>query len=247
MLDADGPHKHHSDMTTTNHPTFIAFASPKGGVGKSTSCLAVAGALAAHGHPVHIVDFDQTQTIWRWYSTNPSAQAIANLTVEQGTTDDIKDYLKQLWYKRQGYVLVDLAGALTSHMLQLAAFAHLTITPAKLNEPDILEANKLSQQLLALGSKVGKPINHRILINEVPALLAGYQTHTLKQIDNSPLQRFQTLVHVRAAYPESFLTGLPPHFADRSRPTIAKAVDEIEHLLAEVYAVLEIDQQKAAA
>ncbi len=169
------------------------------------------------------------------------------LTVEQGPADDIKEFLKQLWYQRQGYVLVDLAGALTSHMLQLAAFAHLTITPAKLNEPDILEANRLSQQLLTLGKSVGKPIVHRILINEVPALLASYQIHTLAQIDQSALQRFETLMHVRAAYPKSFLTGLPPHFADRSRPTIAKAVTEIEHLVAEVYAVLQADQQKAAA
>ena len=235
-------------MSQQTNPTFIAFASPKGGVGKSTSCLAIAGALAFHGHPVHIVDFDQTQTLWRWYSSNPAAQAIENLTVEQGpANEDIKDFLKGLWFSRKGYVLVDLAGALTSHMLQLAAFAHLTITPAKLNEPDILEAHKLCQQLINLGKHVDKTINHRVLINEVPALLAAYQIHTLKQIDGSPLGRFATLMHVRAAYPESFLTGTPPHFADRSRPTIAKAVDEIEHLLAEVFSALEVDQQKAAA
>lgn len=234
-------------MSQPSHPYFIAFASPKGGVGKSTSCLALAGALAYQGNPVHIVDFDQTQTLWRWYSTNPAAQQIPNLTVEQGPQDDIKDYLKQLWFNRKGYVLVDLAGALTNHMLQLAAFAHLTITPAKLNEPDILEANKLCQQLVNLGAHVGKHIGHRILINEVPSLLAGYQLHTLKQIDQSPLQRFQTLMHVRAAYPESFLTGTPPHFAERSRATIAKAIEEIDHLVLEVQAALEYEQQKAAA
>jgi len=85
------------------------------------------------------------------------------------------------------------------------------------------------------------------LINEVAALLPSYQIHTLNQIANSPLRRFETLVHVRAAYPESFLTGLPPHFADRSRPTISKAVEEIDALLEEVFAALQVEQQKAAA
>lgn len=235
-------------MPNDNTPTFIAFASPKGGVGKSTSCLALAGALAADGHKVHIVDFDQTQTLWRWYKSNEAAQKIDGLTVEQGPPkEDIKEFLKELWTTRNGFVLIDLAGALTNHMLQLAAFAHLTITPAKLNEPDILEANKLFQQLIDLGRHVGKSISHRILLNEVPSLLAAYQVHMLGQIDGSPLNRFATLMHTRAAYPESFLTGLPPHFADRSRPTIAKAVDEIDALREEVYAALGNEQQKAAA
>jgi chromosome partitioning protein len=234
-------------MTTTPPPTVIAFASPKGGVGKSTSCLSLAGALAAQGHRVHVIDFDQTQTLWRWYSSNPAAQAIPNLSVEQGPSDDLPAFLQQLWTQRSGYVLVDLAGTLTNHMLQLAAFAHLIITPAKLNEPDILEANKLAQQLLALGKKINKPIVHRILINEVPALLAGYQIHTLAQIDKSPLQRFPTLMHTRAAYPESFLTGTPPHFGDRTRPTIAKAIEEIDHLVNDMLMALRIEKERAAA
>ena len=67
--------------------SFISFASPKGGVGKSTTCIAVTGALLAAGHKVRIIDFDQTETIWRWYSTSPIAQGIPNLTVEKGPTE----------------------------------------------------------------------------------------------------------------------------------------------------------------
>ena len=67
-------------MSSFSPPLVITIASPKGGVGKSTSCLAVAGALAAQGYPVHILDLDQTRTLWNWYSQlNPN---IPNLTVE---------------------------------------------------------------------------------------------------------------------------------------------------------------------
>ena len=232
-------------MTSTDHPTIIAFASPKGGVGKSTSCLSLAGAIAARGIPVHIIDLDQTQTLWRWYSNNPGT--VPGLSVEPTPSGDLLLHLRALWQERRGYILIDVAGALTRLMMHVATLAQLTITPAKLSEPDILEANKLHRELLALGEYAGKAINHRILINEVAALLPSYQIHTLQQIESSPLRRFATLVHVRAAYPESFLTGLPPHFADRSRPTISKAVEEIDALLEEVFAALQVEQRKAAA
>ncbi|MBN8913901.1 MAG: AAA family ATPase [Rhizobiales bacterium] len=44
---------------TSTPPTIISFVSPKGGVGKSTSCLALASALAHTGQHVQIIDFDQ--------------------------------------------------------------------------------------------------------------------------------------------------------------------------------------------
>lgn len=232
---------------TTTHAIFIAFASPKGGVGKSTSCLSLAGALLARGHKVKIVDFDQTETIWRWYTSNPPAQAIQGLTVEKGPTENIPDYLKDLWSSSADYVLIDLAGALTSLTLHLAAFATLTITPAKLSEPDILEALKLSQQLKAVGQRIGKPITHRILINEVLSFLSGSQVDILNQIEGSELTRFPTLIHNRAAYSDVFMTGLLPHMADLKRPAVAKAVAEVDALLSDVMTALHPIEQKAAA
>ena len=232
----------------TRRSIFIAFASPKGGVGKSTSCLCVAGALAKQGHTVHVVDFDQTQTLYRWYTSNDIANTIPNIKVERGPIENLKDYLHHMLALEADYVLIDLAGTFTDYMLHLAVFADMTITPAKLSEPDILEAAKLDQQLKSLAARIGKPIAHRILINEVPPLiLAGYQRHALDQLDHSQLSRFATLIHYRAAYPEAFLTGLPPHYADASRATVAKAVEEIDHVVGEIHAAFEDQQQKAAA
>lgn len=231
----------------SEHPIIISFASPKGGVGKSTSCLSIAGGLAAKGQTVHIVDFDQTETIWRWYQTTSQAQHLSGLTVEKGPSEDVGGFIKKLWDERRGYVLVDLAGALTTHTLTLAALAHLVITPAKLSEPDVLEANKLCNQLMQLGQRLNKPITHRILLNEVPSLLAGYQAHCLSQIDASSLKRLPTLLHQRAAYPETLFTGTPPHFADQKRPAIAKAVEEIDHILTDIHEALGLHEYKEAA
>lgn len=231
-----------NDKPTAN---FVSFASPKGGVGKSTTCIAVSGALLAAGHKVRIIDFDQTETIWRWYSTSPFAQSIPNLSVEKGPTDDIGTFISDLYQTATDYVLLDLAGSLSDLVLMVAAFATLTITPAKVSEPDIIEANKMAQNLHAVAKRIGKPINHRILLNEVPSSISNDELDLIRQIDDSNLQRFATLIHRRAAYSKSFSRGTLPHMADAPDK---KAITEINALMTEITAFFEQPiQEKAAA
>lgn len=231
-------------MTRHNTAKFISFASPKGGVGKSTSCLAIAGALLSAGQKVRIIDFDQTETIWRWYSTSPTAQSIVNLSVEKGPTENLGAYIQELYATATDYVLLDLAGALTDLTLMIAAFATLTITPAKVSEPDIIEANKMAQKLHAVAARLGKPINHLILLNEVPNIISKDEVDLIQQIDDSNLRRFQTLIYRRSAYSKSFSRGTLPHMADAPD---RKALKEIDALMNEVRLILEPEQQKAAA
>jgi chromosome partitioning protein len=77
--------------------------------------------------------------------------------------------------------------------------------------------------------------------------LPGYQLHALDQIAQGTLPRFDTLIRNRAPYAESFMTGQPPHFANRARPPVRKAVEEIDELLVEVFASLGIQQEQKAA
>lgn len=242
-LDDFLPHAHRLAMTNSA-AKFISFASPKGGVGKSTSCIAIAGALLSQGHKVRIIDFDQTETIWRWYSTSDFAQAIPNLTVEKGPTDDIGHFISDLYQTATDYVLLDLAGALSELVLNIAAFATLTITPAKVSEPDIIEANKMAQNLHAVGKRIGKHINHRILLNEVPSSISNDELDLISQIDDSNLQRFQTLIHRRAAYSKSFSRGTLPHMTDAPD---RKALSEIDALMAEITQFFEQPQEQKAA
>jgi cellulose biosynthesis protein BcsQ len=48
------------------------------------------------------------------------------------------------------------------------------------------------------------------------------------------LPRLKTRIHQRAAYEELGLSGLPPHFADLKRPTVAKAVEELDAVRADI-------------
>jgi len=223
-------------MTRSGPPTIIAFASPKGGAGKSTNCLNIAGALCKRGQVVHIVDFDQSQTLWRWYQDSSSAQAIANLTVAKAPDKDLDLFVRQVWKHPADYVLIDLAGHLSREMLHLAVFATLTITPTKISEPDIVEADKLHAQLEDIQTRISKPIIHRLLINEVPFMLAAFEYALLDQLASAEVPRFHTLMRKRSAYGETFMSGQPPHYADQSRPSVTKAVAEIDALVDEIIA-----------
>jgi chromosome partitioning protein len=232
---------------THTPPTVIAFASPKGGVGKSTSCLGIAGALAKAGATVHVIDFDQTQTLWNWYSTNDTARAIPGLTVERAPTSELDTYVDGLYYKRSDYLLIDLAGTLTDVMLLVAAFANLVVIPTKLGWADILEAENLADKVQRVATRIGKPVAHRLLLNEIPFIFAASQVHMLNQIRERGMQRFETLIHTRPAYAEPHITGLPLHFDDQSRAPTRKAVEELNYLVREVMNALGHHQQKAAA
>jgi chromosome partitioning protein len=245
VLDDDRPSTHHNSMTQTTRPFIIAFASPKGGVGKSTSCLNIASAICAHGYPVHIIDLDQTQSLYGWFTNhNPD---IPGLSIESVPEASFIETLKKATNSQSGFILIDVAGAMGQGMIQAATIADLTITPTKLSSLDLLEADKLHQKILSVAQEVGTTINHRILINEVAHLLPGYQAHALDQIAHGSLPRFETLIRNRAPYAESFMTGKPPHFANRDRPPVQKAIEEIDALLVEVFAALGLNQQQKAA
>lgn len=228
---------------TYARPVFISFASPKGGVGKSTTCASIAGALASHGHHVHILDLDQTKTLHRWVTRfRPRG-----ITLESVKEADLIVHLKRLYAERQGFILIDVAGAFSDGMVAAATVADVTISPAKLSEPDVMEATKLHYEMQALAERIGKPICHRIVLNEVSALLPTYQRAVLDDLARSGVQRFDTLMHQRAPYAEVFLTGQTPHYADRSREPVRKAVEEVGYLVEEIYGLLQhLELQEAA-
>lgn len=217
-------------------PIIIAFASPKGGVGKSTTCAAIGGALAHRGYPVKILDLDQTGTLDRWYSRH--RPAIPGLTVEAVAESAFMERLKAVYKAHPGFILIDVAGAMGKVMVQAATIAQLTLSPAKLSEPDIIEAVKLHREIVNIGSMIEKEISHRLLINEVAALMPTYQKAALSDVERSGVERFDTLIHERAAYAEIFSTGLPPHYADQAREPVKKAVIELDSLMSEILALL---------
>ena len=229
----------------TGNPCIISFASPKGGVGKSTACACLAGALAAKGHRVHIIDLDQNRTLATWASRFPDQ--LRGIAVEALGEGALIPRVKDLYASARGFVLIDVAGLLHTTTVAAATIAHLTISPSRLSAPDIIESVKLHREMLKLGDRIGKPVLHRLLINGASPIWPTYQRAALADADACGLQRFETVLHDRAAYAELFLTGQTPHWADRAREPVAKAVKQLDAWTDEVLDLLQINPMKAAA
>lgn len=209
----------------------------QGGVGKSTICISLAGALAFGGASVHVIDLDENRTVMRWYQQHKVT--IAGLSVIQVAPTDLMAHLKEVSQDSQApdYVLIDVAGVYEKALLQAMARSHLVIVPAQPSEPDLHEAIKIIRDLGELNESFGGSIPYRVLLNMVEPLDPHYQRYTISEVTRLGLKRFETLMHKRAPYREAFLNGTTPHYAT-ARASTAKAVSEIDAVLAEIDDIL---------
>lgn len=215
----------------------ITLASSKGGVGKSTLTGCLAGIWAAAGDTVHIVDLDNNRTVSRWFGETASRPD--GMTVSAPDPTHLTEHLEELADTiNPDMIFIDIAGTYERALTVAVARAHLTLIPATPSEPDIVEAGRVAKHIKQVFKAFGREPLFRLLLNRVQPLASNSQLHTMAQIIKHQLPRLKTRIFQRAAYEELGLTGQPPHFADRKRPTIAKAVEELDAVQAEILAVL---------
>lgn len=211
----------------------ITLASSKGGVGKSTLTGCLAGVWAASGHTVHIVDLDSNRTITRWFGDED--QRPRGLSVAAPDPADLTAHLESTIADTDpDLVLIDVAGAYERALTLSAARAHLTLIPASPTEADIYEAGRIARHIAAAFAAMGREPLYRLVLNRVPSLASGAQLFAITELIRLKLPRIRTRIMQRAAYEEMGLSGLPPHFADRKRPTVAKACQELDALRADI-------------
>jgi chromosome partitioning protein len=231
----------------------LTFASSKGGVGKSTSCVALAGAYVKAGARVHIIDLDNNGTVSRWLADNNTRPK--NLTVSVPDPQILTEHLQEAArHYAPDKILIDVAGNYERALTVAIARAHLTLIPASTTEADIFEAARIARHIQTIYAAFGKTPLYRMLATRVAPLATHAQAHGFKEIARLKLPLLNTTIAQRAAYEEIGLSGLPPHFADPSRPTTAKAIaeldllkDEIEALLDETYGEASVSSSTPAA
>lgn len=214
----------------------ITLASSKGGVGKSTTTAALAGAFAHAGHRVHIVDLDGNHTVSRWLG---DGRASPLLSVSAADPQDLTEHIIELsGLTRPDVVLIDIAGTYERALTVAVARAHLTLIPAAPAEADIFEAARVARHIRSVFQAFGREPLYRLLLTRVQPLASHAQLHACNEIVRLKLPVLKTAIAQRAAYTEIGLSGLPPHFAEKSRATVAKAVIELDTLMAEISALV---------
>jgi chromosome partitioning protein len=215
----------------------ITFASSKGGVGKSTACVALAGAYAKAGERIHIVDLDNNRTVSRWLADD--ATRPEKITVSVPDPQILTEHLQEAArHYAPDKILIDVAGNYERALTVAIARAHLTLIPASTTEADIYEAARIARHIQTIYAAFGKTPLYRVLATRISTLVTHAQTHGFREITRLKLPLLNSVIAQRAAYEEIGLSGLPPHYADPGRPTTAKAIAELDQLKSEIEALL---------
>lgn len=217
-------------------PLIITIATSKGGAGKSTVAGCLAGAYAARGERVAIVDLDQNRTISRWFADDATRPALISVTAPDPAA--LTEHLAELTSRAvPDVILIDVAGAYERALTVAVARAHLTLIPAAATEAEIFEANRVARHIASVYEAFGREPLYRLILNRVQPLTSSAALYATLEIVRLRLNRLKTRIHQRAAYEELGLSGLPPHFADARRPTVAKAVAELDAVVADIDAL----------
>jgi chromosome partitioning protein len=191
----------------------IVFASPKGGVGKSTAAVLLATELATHGGSVTMIDADPNRPLTQWAALagKPDNLTVIATTTEESIIDTIENAATLTTF-----VIVDREGTASMMVGYAMSSADFVIIPAQGSHLDATEAVKAVKLVKAQEKAFKRRIPFAILFTRTSAAL---RPRTLQSIEaefaenNVPM--FGNQIHEREAYRALFafggtLTGLDP-------------------------------------
>lgn len=212
----------------------LTFASSKGGVGKSTTCAAVAAALALDGARVLLIDLDQNRTLDRWARRKP----MDGLTVTPVEPQKFGAFFRES--EASGafdHICIDLPGTREVTLFKVLARSDLVIIPAQASEPDLREALVVVGDIRDVREETGRAIPYRLLLTKVYPLRTRVTDFAYAELARHGLPLFRTALVERAAYREMFLNGRPPTVSEPEKG----AGLEIRTLVEEIRAIVDAE------
>jgi chromosome partitioning protein len=183
----------------------IAFASPKGGAGKSTSAVLLGADLALRGTTVTIIDADPNRPVSRW-GKRPGRPE--NLTVVADVTEEtLIDAIEEAAGKT-AFVIIDLEGTASSLVGVAMSRADLVVIPTKGSDLDAAEAVKAIKFIRFQEKNYRRPIPYAVLFTQTsPAIRPRTQANIEAEMLEQGIPMFATQIHERDAYRAIFTYG----------------------------------------
>jgi chromosome partitioning protein len=222
----------------------IALASSKGGCGKSTAALILAGAYAADGYTVHIIDADRSGRLFKWaaFGTKPAA-----ITASQA---DEKNLRQEVERARQvaDVVLIDVEGSANTSVAFAIGYADVVIVPANPSAPDVEDAISTVKLVRDMGGVARRTIPHALLWSRVPTAIRSREMEALAAQIRQGRIPVLGRVHERTAYKSlfSYATTLD-HVPPAEVPGVEKAKAEAATLAAAVGELIRSSSMDAEA
>ena len=224
----------------------IVFASPKGGVGKSTAAVVLGTQLAESGASVTMIDADPNKPVARWASRPGKLE---NLTLVDSVTEQTIIRAIDDAARKTAFVIVDLEGTASMMVVYAISRADLVIIPTSASLLDAVEAVSAVQLVQRQEEAFRIKIPSAVLFTKTSAAI---RTRTLASIeaelDANDVPIFKSRIHDREAFRSLFSFGGTLSSLDPKQVrNIPAAVDDAQAFASEVVELLKSQRAAVAA
>jgi chromosome partitioning protein len=218
----------------------IAFVSPKGGAGKTTSAFLLSTALAKL-YDVTIIDADPNHPIKTWASGGnaPPRLSIVSDADEETIIERIEDAAT-----KTPFVIVDLEGTASKIVIYAITQADFVVIPTQGSQLDANEASRAIRVVMQSQKMTGKPMPYAVLLTRTsPTIRARGLAHIQKGLIEAGIPVLETELNERDAFKAvfSFLQTLD-QLNPAEVPNLDKAKRNVWELAHEILERLKSEQ-----
>jgi len=175
----------------------IAFVSPKGGAGKTTSAFLLSTALAKL-YEVTIIDADPNHPIQKWANGGNTPPRLS--IVSDANEDTIIERIEDAATKTP-FVVVDLEGTASKIVIYAITQADFVIIPTQGSQLDADEASRAIRVVLQSEKLTGKPKPYAVLLTRTSSLIrTRTQAHIQKGLISAGIPVLETELNDRDAF-----------------------------------------------
>ena len=198
----------------------IAFVSPKGGVGKTTSAFLFATAIAAI-YDVTVIDADPNHPIQTWAEGGKTPPRLT--IVSDANEDTIIERIEDAATKTP-FVIVDLEGTASKTVIYAISQADFVVIPTQGSQLDANEASRAIRVVLQSEKLLpaSESLTQFLLTRTNPSIRARGLAHIQNGLIDAGIPVLQTELNERDAFKAVFsfrqtLDGLETHGSSQSR------------------------------
>jgi chromosome partitioning protein len=212
----------------------ISVINQKGGAGKTTASMALAGELAERGNRVLVVDADAQATATQWSKSAPDDKPFPAAVVSLASFAEKLHREVQKQLHQYDYIIIDCPPSVEATAPQSALLiSHLAIVPVPPAPADLWSARGVLP-LIHRVQGLNENLKAVLLVNRPPR--TAISKAVLKELAKFGLPLLKTTLSQRTAYQEAMVSGTTLAALGRSaRP----AADEVRAFADEVVAILE--------
>jgi chromosome partitioning protein len=218
----------------------ITVFNQKGGCGKTTIAMSLAGAMGMRGYSAAVVDMDPQGTASRWASAAPEdrpfqASVMSLAPMEGKMHRELRNHLEAY-----DLIFIDCPPAMNSAAPTSAMLvSDLALIPVVPSPGDIWAAE--SAKKLAEAAQVSNPTLIAMLVANMVQRSTSLARELLELLEEDDSFRLmKTTLGSRAAFREAQILGSTVHLVPRA----TAAIEEVETMTDEVLALLKMPKHK---